>query len=452
MLAMLPRRLRAGSGGERGASPGPVSGAQPEQNDASVTLPDARSRRRLRVAMALFGDLTHDSRVIREAEALATAGHSVMIACLEASPATIDRLAPEVRVLAHRPVGDALLPGDSSPFLVSSGSRVRRMAARVRWLWRYRASITRWGRSIVGAVGPVDVWHVHDLTGLEAVAPNVKQDARIIYDSHELFLERWSAARLPRFARAVLRFRESRLVSRCQAVITVNPGVAAELQRRYHPARIEVVRNCPPRWAPPIARPDRIRETLGLPVATPIVLFHGAIASGRGIGALVEALGAPGLEGVHLVLMGYGSLESSTGGVGIPPGARSRVHVLPAVSPDELLDWVASADVGAVLMEPVNQNLVLSTPNKLFEAIAVGTPVLASDFPEIRRVVIEDPDGPLGVLCDPTSHEDVVRALRRMFANPREELADMRERCLRAADARLNWEHEARHLISLYEA
>ena len=112
---------------------------------------------------------------------------------------------------------------------------------------------------------------------------------------------------------------------------------------------------------------------------------------------------------------------------------------------------MASADVGAVLQEPLDQNLVLSTPNKLFESIAVGTPVLASDLPEIRRVVMDDPDGPLGILCDPTSDASVADALCELLAPPRHELREMRARCLRAADQRLNWAVESLRLLALYD-
>lgn len=405
--------------------------------------------------MALYGDLSHDSRVIREAQSLAAAGRAVTIACLEASAATIERLAPGVRVLVHDPGGNAVRPGDPSPFFAAGSSRVGRMAARALWLWRYRSSIARWGQGVVGAVGPVDTWHAHDLTGLEAIAPRVDRSTGIIYDSHELFLETGSATRLPGLTRRVLAWREARLIDRCRAVITVNPGLAAELERRYHPARIEVVRNCSPRWDPPERRPDRIREALELSQESTIVLFHGALVPGRGIRTLVGVLGAPGLERVHLVLMGHGSLETAEVSEDDPAAAdpgRSRVHLLPAVAPDDLPEWVASADVGAVLQEPLDQNLVLSTPNKLFESIAVGTPVLASDLPEIRRVVVGDPDGPLGVLCDPNSDATVADALRSLIAPPRRELQAMRERCLRAADLRLNWAVESQRLLALYDS
>jgi glycosyltransferase involved in cell wall biosynthesis len=400
--------------------------------------------------MALYGDLSHDSRVIREAESLAAVGHAITIACLTASPAIIDRLRPSALVIVRRPPNDEGLPGGANPYQVEGPSRARRAFDRARWLWRYQRSLAGWGRQISEAVGPVDIWHAHDLTGLQAIAPNVARDVPIVYDSHELFLETGSAVRLPGLARRLLRAREARLVARCAAMITVNPGLAKVLTEMYHPARIDVIRNCVPRWSPPASRPNLLREALGLADDVPILLFHGSIEPDRGIERLVAALTAPGLEGLHLILLGNGEMREALAIRAGAPDVGGRLHLIPAVSPAELPGWVASADIGAVLQEPANQNLVLSTPNKLYEAIAVGTPVVASDLPEIARIVRDDPDGPLGLLCDPGDQESIDMALRSLLEPPRARLLDLRTRCLRAAEARLNWETEARRLTGLY--
>jgi glycosyltransferase involved in cell wall biosynthesis len=325
----------------------------------------------------------------------------------------------------------------------------RRAFDRVQWLWRYERSLTGWGRLLSEAAGPVDVWHAHDLTGLQAVAAGIPRSVPLVYDSHELFLETGTAVRLPGIARRFLRAREARLIRRCSAVITVNPGLAAVLERLYHPARIAVVRNCVPRWSPPPVRPNLIRTRLGLAKDAPIVLFHGSLEANRGIEQLVAALSAPGLADLQLVLLGFGEVPDA-GAVADDPTVSHRVHVLAAVPPAQLPEWVASADVGVVLQQPANLNLRLSTPNKLYEAIAVGTPVIASDLPEIARIVRDDPDGPLGILCDPGDPDAIAAALRSLLDSPRTRLLEMRTRCLRAAGSRLNWEMEAEQLVGLY--
>ena len=402
--------------------------------------------------MALYGDLTYDSRVIREAEALASAGHAVTIVCLAASDATISRLGATVRVVVSEPPGATAAIGAPSPFLAVGTSSIRVALGRGVWLWRFERSLAQWGRKATAAVGQVDVWHAHDLTGLHAIAPNVPRAVPIVYDSHELFLESGSAARLPWVIRRLLRAHEARLVKRCSAMITVNPGLAEELRRRYRPARIEVVRNCPPRWLGQATKQDLIRTTLGLEREASILLFHGALERDRGIEQLIAVLATDGLEDLHLVLLGYGEYRDALVDRSSDPDVSGRLHVLPAVAPAELSNWVASADLGAVLQQPSNQNLVLSTPNKLYESIAVGTPVIASNLPEIARIVRDDPDGPLGILCDPTDQNEIAAVLRSLLGPSRTSLRTMHENCLRTAQLRLNWEMEARKLVDLYAA
>jgi glycosyltransferase involved in cell wall biosynthesis len=100
---------------------------------------------------------------------------------------------------------------------------------------------------------------------------------------------------------------------------------------------------------------------------------------------------------------------------------------------------------------PRTANERLSTPNKLFESLAVGLPVVSSDFPERRRIVADDPDGPLGALCDPTDIDSIATALRSVIELPATEREALRSRCLKAAHERWNWETEGARLLALYD-
>jgi glycosyltransferase involved in cell wall biosynthesis len=93
----------------------------------------------------------------------------------------------------------------------------------------------------------------------------------------------------------------------------------------------------------------------------------------------------------------------------------------------------------------------LSSPNKLFESIATGLPVVVSDFVEMRRIVLEDPDGPLGAVCDPADPVSVAAAIRTILDLGPEARETLRARCLRAAHERWTWETESSHLVELYE-
>jgi glycosyltransferase involved in cell wall biosynthesis len=156
----------------------------------------------------------------------------------------------------------------------------------------------------------------------------------------------------------------------------------------------------------------------------------------------------PGLERVHLVFLGYRTAILEPIVTAFP--RPDRIHVLPAVPPEELLGWVAGADLDSILFQPTELNNLISTPNKLFESLAAGVPVISSDFPVRRRIIIDDPDGPLGAVCDPTDPEAIAAAIRSIIDLDPAGRADLRRRCLEAAHARWNWETESARLVDLY--
>jgi glycosyltransferase involved in cell wall biosynthesis len=407
------------------------------------------AERRLRVAMALYGDLTYDSRVIREAETLASAGHAVTVHCLTgASPP-----GTTFGVRAHTPDSTAVLPDGSSPYLRRERMSVRkRLAARVRWIVGYARNLRAWGRWAVDTAGEVDVWHAHDLTGLLAVAPLIKRPTRLVYDSHEIFLETGSAARLPGPLRRLLGSLERRLTRRAWALITVNEGYAGVLGRRLRPRRIVIVRNCAPRWTRPDPARSRLRIAAGVREDGRVALYHGMLARDRGIEQLAASLLAPGVDNVHAVVLGFGDLRPELDRLAAEPTYGGRLHILDPVPPGELLDWVADADVDVIALQRSSLNHWLCTPNKLWESLMAGVPVVVSDFPGMRGIVLDGPTGPLGAVCDPGDPASLAAAVRAIVDRPPGEVAALRERCRKAAADRWNWESEAARLAALYQA
>jgi glycosyltransferase involved in cell wall biosynthesis/O-antigen ligase len=456
--ALTPPALRSGASGGSGGHhtlAGAAAGSNRVRQSAMTSRAPIPSRKptgsgRLRIGMVLYGDLTYDSRVRKEARTLAANGHDVLLVCLALHGSRAD-LPQSVEVLV-KPIGNrSLLPGEANPFRTGGGRRLTSFVRKAGWLRSYVLNLRSWGRDVVNACGDVDAWHAHDLAALAAVAPNVASETPIVYDAHELYLETGTALRLPDVARALLRAYEKRLVARASAVITVNDEIADVIRRGQRPKRIEVVHNCPELWPVPDTRPKVIREAAGIPPNAPVVLYHGSLAANRGIDNLIEALSLPGLEDVHLALLGFGPMGEIYRTIGAEPRWRNRIHVLSPVAPSELLNWVASADVGAMPNPGSTLNDVFSSPNKLFECLAAGTPVVASDFPTMRRVVLDDPAGPLGALCDPSNPAAVAIALQSILRLDPEDMDALRSRCLEAARTRWNWEGEAAKLLSVYE-
>jgi glycosyltransferase involved in cell wall biosynthesis len=413
---------------------------------AGTSTLDARPRSSLRVAMALYSDLDHDSRVLREAASLAAAGHDVTVYCLsfEGPPEATFRIVP------HIPDRSGIVPDGSSPFQrQASSSRIRRIIGRTTWMRDYVLNLRAWGRWAVRTAGDVDVWHAHDLPGLMAVGPLVKAPQQLVYDSHEIFLETGTATRMPSPIRRLLAIYERRLARRAAALVTVNEAYAEVLRRRLDPRAVVIVRNCAPHWSATESSTLRLREAAGVPASSALILYHGALGPNRGIEQLVDALAQPGMATVHLALLGFGDV----GRLGVDPAApRSdgRVHVLDAVPPSELLEWVAGADVDVMPLQRSTLNHWLCTPNKLWESLAAGVPVVVSDFPVMRGIVLDDPAGALGGVCQPDDPASIATAIRAIVERPAAGTAELRERCRRAADERWNWETESARLVELY--
>jgi glycosyltransferase involved in cell wall biosynthesis len=419
--------------------------------DADVQSTGAAGDRRregLRIAMALYGDITYDSRVMREAETLARAGHSVTVFCL-AGTAGPGRPFGVVARMPGRPV---VLPDGSSPFLrASPSSGAARMFDRIRWIFGYALTLSSWGRWAVASAGDVDVWHAHDLTGLMAVGPFVRRRCRQVYDSHEIFVETGTGARLPGPLRRALSAYEGVLARRAVVLITVNEGYEEVLRRRLRPRRTLLVRNCPPSWTPR-DHPARLRIAAGVPPGSPLLLYHGLLADHRGIDELVAAMLQPGMGSTHAAFLGFGPRKAQLEQLAGEPRFGGRLHVLDAVPPEELLEWVAGADVDVIALQPSTLNHRLCTPNKLWESLGAGVPVVVSDFAVMRRIVLDDPAGPLGAVCNPGDPASIAAAIRGIVERPENERAALRARCLRAAHERWNWESEGSRLVGLYTA
>jgi glycosyltransferase involved in cell wall biosynthesis len=206
-----------------------------------------------------------------------------------------------------------------------------------------------------------------------------------------------------------------------------------------------IVMNCSYRFDPPVPRERRFHDALGLDPATRVVLYHGGLFPDRGIEQLMDAI--RDVSSAVLVLMGYGVLEPMLRERAADPATGGRIRLLPAVPPDELLAWVACADVVAMPIQPSTLNHRLTTPNKLFEAMAAGVPVVASDLPGMATIVRATA---CGLLCDPADAASIATALRTILDASDEERHAYGRRGLEASQTEYSWERQAAILLAEY--
>lgn len=376
---------------------------------------------------------------MREAAALASSGRSVLVIAhtAEGLPDVEEHPGWQLTRVGAR---ERLRPG-------ASASRPG-VAGRAAWLMRYAGGLREWTQAAASAaIGWGDhepaIWHGHDLTGLMAASrARARRGGLLVYDSHELFMEAGTVARLPGPARRILASLERRHARRSDLVITVNSGIADELVRRYRIPKPVVVMNCPVvPDEPPDRRSSPMRAILGLG-DRPVLLHHGGLADGRGIVETIDALDHL-REDVALVVLGHGELVPEIEARAAK--AEGRLFHHPPVPIGELPSWVAGADVGVIAFQPIETNNLLATPNKLFECIAVGVPVVVSDFPEMRAIV--DTWG-VGATCDPRNPVSIADAVRDVLGRDREALFAA---CRTAATERYSWQRQSARLLEAYD-
>ena len=361
-----------------------------------------------------------DPRVYREGQALLEAGHEVSVIAW-------DRLAEFRRE-------EEL-----------SGLHVHRIQVRAQYgsgtgLIRPLRKFWREARKLVGSLD-WDVIHCHDLDTLPVGYQIAhRQDKPVIFDAHESYPD-FIAPRVPAIVTLGVSFMERYYVRRVSAVITVGETLA-EKYRRIGAKIVEVVGN----WHDPdtlALSPERIaaiRNKLGAQGL--FVVYVGGFGANRALLELVEAVCSVG--GVFLVLAGDGQqrpeIERAITGC-------SRIRYLGVIPYNRALELKGAADVVyRVARVEQTPNAQYSAPNNLFEALAGGTAVIASDNGDMGRIVREEG---CGIVLNRVTANQIAEALQAL--QDLDVLNRMKRNGLRAAERRYNWTEATARLTGLYE-
>lgn len=388
------------------------------------------------IVMLVLNDMVYDGRVRREASALASASWRVLV------------------------IGSQRAQGDLPDEETVQGFTLRR----VRY-GRYGASLRRpwrWFRhglqaiQIVHALRKVTprAYHAHDLPALLLVYgvwwPRRRRCA-LVYDSHELYLflppqpSRWLNT-WHRLTRPLFLWLEGWMARHANAVIMVCEPSARALAWWHHLPRPVVVHN----GIDPVGQGElhdpHVEAVRGvMQDGRRWVVHTGEITNwGRSLTELVQAL-ALLPDDMALALLGYGAAADDLRRLAVSLGIGGRVVVIPPVQPELVPAAIQGASVAAALLRPDSWHIRATLPNKLFEAVAAGVPVVASNTFGLRRIVSRYE---LGLLCDPTDPAAVAAALRQILEP--ENQVKFRQR-VQAAQTVINWQAEAAKLCAVYE-
>ncbi|HEY6637730.1 MAG TPA: glycosyltransferase [Solirubrobacterales bacterium] len=264
------------------------------------------------------------------------------------------------------------------------------------------------------------------------VAARLLGRTAVVYDAHEL----WPDRNLRPEPRWWLVACEGLFVRCAHRTITASPGYADVIARRYRVPKPGVVRNIPDLPEPPSpAEP---------PEGEAIFVYVGAVTRNRGIEVSIEALART--PGARLRLLGPSgvSYRAELERLATAEGVADRVEFAGAVPPGSVIDSLRGATAGLTLIQPACLSYELSLPNKLFEYVLAGLPVLASDLPVMGSFVTEHRVGLVARSDDPS---DVAAKLAEL-------MRPERNRELRAAVAeaapKLSWERESSLLGDTY--
>lgn len=264
--------------------------------------------------------------------------------------------------------------------------------------------------------------------------------SKLVYDAHELETETANSRGL---RKKIAKIVERSLVGMADMIVVVCESAAEWYHRsyRFKKEMIATVRNIPVLPEGPLsADPQMLKNKLGIKKSELLFIYQGLLVKGRGIGLALEAFSELPAD-KHIVFMGYGNLEAEI--IGYSKKYRN-IHFLPAVKPEVILNYTVGADVGLCLIEDLCLNYKLSLPNKLFEYILAGVPVIGSDFPEIGRV-IDECDAGWKISPSSVSLKDIVKKLDL-------EEIENKKISLNSKKSFYSWENEEKKLVKAYRS
>jgi alpha-maltose-1-phosphate synthase len=397
---------------------------------ASPTLRD----KTLEIVMLVVSDLRIDPRVLREAKALVRGGYHIKIIVPDNHTPPLNE-----KPLDWGPGIDfILLPWQAASYIISYPFLLGRMMLD-------RALQER----------PF-AFHCHDLTtAVIGLAAARKVGALCVCDFHEWWSENvgydYESKRYvphPKREKRLFRRAEHLAMSRADAIVTVCDSIAEELSkvttngRRY----IHVIRNIPPIEPVPSEGIISLRNQLAIPRDQLLLLWQGGTGIGRNIEPIIKALEyAPR---VTLVIRGP-SLDifgNEYQAIAEHIGAMDRLILLDPIPSTEVVRGAVGADVGVWSLERLCKNFTYALPNKVFEYLAAGIPVIGANFPEVKKLV---EDNGVGLCFDPNDHRSIGATLNHLSDNP-QLLQEMRRRIAPLLQS-LNAEKEFQKIVDLYD-
>ncbi|WP_228550097.1 glycosyltransferase [Salinibacillus xinjiangensis] len=421
-----------------------------------------------RVGMFVWNHFTNDARVLRECTSLSQNGYDVELICIDDPkdpdvlpyeefndhfrvyrmkryPSTLLFLQKLYRFVVGKrwPLLPALviwgflvylIPWLIIPLTILVGLLLK---TKVRVVWIRAALILR--MMIKGHRGNYDIYHSNDLNTLPQGYVSAKwrfKKKPLIYDSHEVQTSRtgYDSSWYKRF--------ENFFIKRMDSMIVEN-DTRAKYNEELYGFYPHVLHNYPSLEIQQVEEKVDLHEMLDLPSDEKILLYQGGIQAGRGLEKLIEAF--PKFKEGTLVFIGDGKIKGELEQMVQERDLEDKIRFIPKVPVRDLPKYTKNAYLGFQVLNNINFNHWSASSNKLFEYMMSEVPIVACNFPEIKRALEESE---VGVTIDPHDPDEIAKGVNYMVDNP-----DKREyfsaNC-KNARKKYNWELEQNHLLEVY--
>jgi len=258
----------------------------------------------------------------------------------------------------------------------------------------------------------------------------------IVFDAHELYTEVPELVNR-KVVKKIWQSIENLILPHIKYAYTVCQPIA-DIYKRRNGIQMSVVRN-----APFLQKPcPESKKTLSFP-GKKILLYQGAINVGRGIEWVIDAM--PHIPNAVFCIAGDGDILEQIRQQISDKKLEDKVVLLGRISLEELHKYTCSADLGISLLENRGLNYYYSLPNRIFDFVQAGVPVLATDFPEIRSIVEQYK---IGVLTTDYSPENLASTIQSTL-DYWENKAD-KHQIFDRAKKELCWENEEKTILNLF--
>ncbi len=389
---------------------------------------------KMRTCMLVTNAVSNDARVLKEAAVLQAEGYEVIVigAALANEP-------------AEETISGVLVKRVRRRSVAAGGFRLSRSVANVLANRRLSADMMEPAYAV-----RADIYHAHDIDTLPAAASLAASTrSKLVYDSHEFFADSLgTTGTLGGSTLVALKRRywiglERRYIKRADLVITVADAIADRLAVLHKIERPLVIRNVPPIVALPQHSP--LRRVCGAGPDDKLILYQGGLVRQRGLDTLLRAMAElPG--NFHLVLLGGGQEQRALEELAKTLGVSKRVTFAGVVPWARLPEFTAGADLGVVPIETGVESYRLSLPNKLFEYMMAGLPIVASDLPGNKSVLT---GADIGRTFRAGDSSDLARAVLEVLADA-DGAAALGRRGRELALAEYNWAKESTKLVEAY--